>query len=105
MMGTVTTITAAGLKQLLDGDNPPLVIDIRDPYEWEEGYITERNIPIYELPAMIPELEAWKQKTIVFYCKEGDRSDIARLLLEEAGFEKVLSLEGGYLAWQALETA
>ena len=74
-MNRVTTITAAGLKQQLEGANPPLVIDIRDPFEWEEGYITERNIPLYEIPAMISDLEPWKQKIIVLYCKEGDRSE------------------------------
>ena len=89
----------------MESDNPPLVIDVRDPYEWEEGYITERNIPIYELPALIPDLVGWKNKTIVLYCKEGDRSGMARLILDEAGFEMVLSLEGGYLAWKALETS
>lgn len=104
-MNRVTTITAAGLKQQLEGSNPPLVIDIRDPFEWEEGYITERNIPLHEIPAMISDLEPWKQKTIVLYCKEGDRSDTARLVLEQYGFEQVLSLEGGYLAWKELETA
>jgi rhodanese-related sulfurtransferase len=47
----------------------------------------------------LEDLEEWKDKQIVVYCRSGKRSGLATMMLGQAGFEQVLNLEGGMLKW------
>ncbi len=80
-------------------DNPNLVlIDVRDPFEWEICRLPgARLIPEPELPARLGELD--KGDDIVLYCRTGVRSCRALRVLQDAGFRKLRSLEGGIHGW------
>jgi len=48
----------------------------------------------------VDELEAFKEEELVVYCRSGNRSGQACLLLETMGFKNAKNLAGGMLNWQ-----
>ena len=91
-------ITPAVLAQALDGANPPLVLDVREPWEFAVGHIRgSLLLPLGELPARLSEVPA--EREVVTVCHHGMRSATARDLLQRAGYAHVMSLMGGIDAW------
>jgi adenylyltransferase/sulfurtransferase len=92
------SIEPVALKQRMNGVNSIVLLDVREPAEWDfnriEGAI---HIPIAELAARLVELP--RDRPIVCYCKVGGRSARATRLLLGNGFEDVFNLSGGILAW------
>jgi len=97
-LGTVPVISPGALKAELDSDDPPLLIDVRDPEEWEISHIEgARLIPRAQLPEKVDDLT--RAREIVLYCRSGKRSALATQLLLDLGFSHVKSLAGGINAW------
>ncbi|MGA8275020.1 MAG: molybdopterin-synthase adenylyltransferase MoeB [Thermoplasmata archaeon] len=97
-LGTVPVISPEALKAELDSDDPPLLIDVRDPEEWEISHIEgARLIPRAQLPEKVDDLT--RAREIVLYCRSGKRSALATQLLLDLGFSHVKSLAGGINAW------
>ena len=100
---TEKDITAKQLKKLLDTNSELLfLLDVREPDEYADWNIEgSQNIPLGELTsslAMIP-----NDRKIITLCPHGNRSKIAKFILEPYGYD-VQSLEGGMKAWStALE--
>lgn len=92
-------VTAAHLRTVLAGDNPPVVVDVRTCGEREaNGFIeTALHIPLSELPARSGELPA--DQPLVLHCAGGHRSSIAASLLRHRGFTDISDILGGYAAW------
>lgn len=86
-------------KKKLEGENPPFLLDVREPFEHEFANIEGQVIPLGELPDRISELESHKNDEIIVYCRSGSRSAEACRLLESSGFSNVKNLSGGILAW------
>ena len=87
-------------KRLEDGEDIRL-LDVREPYEYEEGHIENSVlIPVGELTERMEEIDEWKDETIVAYCRTGQRSAMAQQLLQSNGFEEVFNLDGGIEAWE-----
>src|SRR5262249_51785969 len=77
-----------------------LMLDVREPFEWEIAHIEgARLIPLGELPGRLREIDG--HADIVAYCHRGTRSRRAAELLRAAGFSKVRNLTGGIDAWSA----
>lgn len=94
----VPTIEARELKAKRDRKEPFVLVDVREPYEYEICRIPgSRLIPLGELPARLSELDS--ADDIVLQCKTGARSARALHILQEAGFKKLSNLEGGITAW------
>lgn len=96
----VPAITATELKVRLDRGDPIGIVDVREPHEWEIGNLGPqgaRLIPLGDLPARMNELDTADE--LVLMCRSGKRSAKALLQLQEAGFRKLLNLDGGILAW------
>lgn len=90
-------IEPADLKKRLE-KNPPILIDVREPHEWEIGRIEgAKLIPLGELPQRMNELNSAEE--IVLYCKVGGRSMKALQLLNKSGFKRLKNLRGGINAW------
>jgi sulfur-carrier protein adenylyltransferase/sulfurtransferase len=86
------------LAERIRGAAPPLLIDVREPFELEIARIEgSQHVALGELRARMPELP--RSREIVVYCRTDQRSARARRLLLEAGFERVGVLRGGILAW------
>lgn len=78
-----------------------LMLDVREDNEWAVGHIPNaRHIRLGELSSRLPELEKYKDKPIVVYCRSGNRSARACALLKKAGFANPNNLAGGILAWE-----
>jgi len=94
----VPTITALDLKQKFDRRDKFVLVDVREPFEYEITHIPgSKLIPLGELPARLSELDS--ADDIVLQCKSGGRSAKALRILQEAGFRKLSNLEGGITAW------
>jgi rhodanese-related sulfurtransferase len=80
---------------------PPLVVDVREPWEFALCSIeASRLIPLGELEARQSELP--RDRPLVMVCHTGRRSQYAATLLAQAGFADVHNLAGGVEGW-ALE--
>src|SRR2546426_485100 len=91
-------ITAAELKAEWDRNPDLLVIDVREPHEYEIAHIDGSVlIPLGELPDRLSELDGHRE--VVTHCHHGARSLKALEILKAAGFSKVRSLRGGIDAW------
>lgn len=78
------------------------VVDVRSAEEFAAGHLRDaKNIPLADLATRIGELEKSKGRSVVVVCQTGARSDKAVRQLAAAGFDDVVSLDGGLTAWQA----
>ncbi|MGB7211396.1 MAG: molybdopterin-synthase adenylyltransferase MoeB [Gemmatimonadales bacterium] len=91
-------ITSVELSAALAGDAPPLLVDVREDWEWAVGHLDgSLHLPLGELPGRMHELDT--RRDIVTICHRGVRSVRAKELLHAAGFAHVRSLAGGIAAW------
>ncbi len=95
-------ITVQELKRKLDANEDLFLLDVREQLENQEFNIGGQLIPLGDIPAHISELEPYKQKEIVVYCRSGIRSGLAQQLLMQAGFDDVKNLQGGVVEWRAV---
>ncbi|MFE1308530.1 rhodanese-like domain-containing protein [Streptomyces sp. NPDC058755] len=99
-MRQASRLTADELRRLLDGDAPPLVLDVRNTAEREEGFIDgSLHLPLAELARRVDEIPVGRP--VVVHCAGGHRSSIAASQLRHRGRTDVSDLLGGYGAWLA----
>ncbi|MGD2045336.1 MAG: rhodanese-like domain-containing protein [Gemmatimonadota bacterium] len=99
--GEVPEITVLELKERLDADNAPVLVDVREYYEADIADLPEvgqLRIPMAELMDRMDEMD--KESELVLYCRSGARSDRAVRHLLRHGYTKVSNLKGGMLAWR-----
>ena len=90
--------TVEELKTRLDRRESFLLLDVREPQEFEICRIPGSVlIPLGDLPSRLSELEG--RDDMIVHCKSGVRSGKAVRLLREAGYSKARNLKGGILAW------
>ena len=78
------------------------IVDVRGADEFAKGHLRDaKNIPLADLAARIGELEKSKSRSVVVVCQTGARADKAARQLAAAGFDDVVSLDGGLTARQA----
>ena len=97
------SLTAEQVRTLLARHPEALVLDVRNPDEWNDalGHIeTARQIPLPELASRLAEIEAFTDKPVITVCTVGARSARAADLLARAGFREVYNLSGGMQAWR-----
>ena len=91
-------VTALELKASIDRGEKVVLVDMREPYEYELCHLEgARLLPLGQLPGRMDELD--KAEEIVVYCHVGVRSTQAVSLLRRAGFSNVRNLQGGIDAW------
>ncbi len=95
------TITVQELKKRLDAGENIHLVDVREPYENAEFNIGGVLLPVGEIRNMQTDtIDNWKDDEVILYCRSGNRSGQATLILEQLGFQNVKNLVGGMLAWQ-----
>ena len=95
-----TEIRAQELHRRLLNDEDLLLLDVREPPEWEIAHIKGAElIPVGELPLRWQEIAEFKDRPVVTYCHKGMRSLRALKHLRGVGFTNVKSLYGGVDAW------
>ncbi len=94
--------TPAQVKDALSQKKDDLVlIDVREKYEWDEGYIPgAKHVPRGFLELRIEEAVPDKAQQVVLYCAGGTRSLIAGSTLQQMGYDNVISMAGGFGQWK-----
>lgn len=78
-----------------------LVLDVREDSEYKQGHLANAvHIPLGQLGNRLKDLEKYRDRTVVAYCRTGSRSNSAASLLRRQGFNSVFNLAGGIVAWQ-----
>ncbi len=91
-------ITVEELKQELDQGQQVVLLDVREPMEWEIAHLDRAVLmPVAQVPGRVNELSTADE--IVVYCKTGVRSGRITNFLRELGFRKVKNLVGGIDDW------
>jgi adenylyltransferase/sulfurtransferase len=94
----IPEITVTELKKKIDGKEKFVLVDVREPNEFEIGRIPgSKLIPLGEVAARANELDT--ADDIVLHCKMGGRSAKALNVLKSLGFKKLKNLKGGITAW------
>jgi molybdopterin/thiamine biosynthesis adenylyltransferase/rhodanese-related sulfurtransferase len=95
---TVPVISVQDLKRKLEENASILVVDVREPFEYEIARIEgSKLVPLNELSSRLDELD--RSYEIIALCKSGVRSEYAVQLLQAAGYAQSFNLEGGIDAW------
>jgi molybdopterin/thiamine biosynthesis adenylyltransferase/rhodanese-related sulfurtransferase len=88
-------------KARAEASEPPVVVDIRERDEYEQGYIPKAHwIPRGFLEIKVEDLVPERDREIILYCAGGTRSALAARSLGELGYSKVSSMAGGFRAWK-----
>lgn len=95
----LSAITAQQLRIMIAENKPIVILDVRQPDEYNAGHILGSIlIPLDTLEERSQELA--KDKEIVAYCRSGKRSAQAVTILRALGYSNAVSLQGGFQAWQ-----
>ena len=95
------TITAEEVKARIEAGEKLNIVDVREPHENTEFNIGGTLVPLGKIQTMqLDELEEHKDDELIVYCRSGNRSGQACLILEMAGFTNVKNLAGGMLNWR-----
>jgi rhodanese-related sulfurtransferase len=93
-------ITPTELKKKLDAGEKLLLIDVREPWEYQTCRIEgARLIPMRTIPANLQSLDV--EEPVICYCHHGMRSLDVAVWLQKQGVESARSLTGGIEKWSA----
>ena len=94
-------INAEEVKTRRDAGEELHLVDVREPHENAEFNIGGTLLPLGKILSMQTEdIEDWKNQEVICYCRSGQRSMQACLMLETFGFTDVKNLTGGMLGWK-----
>ncbi|GJM45029.1 MAG: hypothetical protein DHS20C21_18710 [Gemmatimonadota bacterium] len=95
-------ITADSLLARSDTRASLLILDTRSHDEFRQGHVPGAIlIPHDQVARRTVEIMAWQNRDVVVYCRSGRRAEYAENQLREAGFTRLLHLEGDWRAWSA----
>lgn len=93
-------ISVEELKARLDAGETLHLLDVREPSEHAEFNIGGTLLPLGSIRNMETDaIDDWKDQEVICYCRSGNRSGQACMILESAGFTNVTNVSGGMLAW------
>jgi molybdopterin/thiamine biosynthesis adenylyltransferase/rhodanese-related sulfurtransferase len=96
----IAEVDAGGARELIDARDP-LIVDVREQDEWDEGHIPGAiHIPRGFLESRIERAAPDSARPVLLYCSAGNRSAFAAKTLAELGYEDVASLAGGFTDWK-----
>ena len=101
-MENYENVTPSELKSRLEAGEVPVLLDVREPWEFELARIEGSTlVPMSRLEERFTELDPDSETVVI--CHHGNRSAYVTQALERAGFEKVLNLEGGLDAYSFVD--
>jgi rhodanese-related sulfurtransferase len=91
-------IDPTALRDRLGSDDPPVVLDVREPWEIEIGALPGvLAIPLGDLTARVAEVP--RDRPVAVMCHHGGRSAQAAAWLRQRGFARIMNVAGGIDAW------
>lgn len=95
------TISVEALKEKIDSGEKINLVDVREPHEHSDFNIGGILLPLGQVQMLqIDAIEDLKNEEIYIYCRSGNRSGQACMMLETMGFANLTNVSGGMLAWQ-----
>ena len=92
-------ITAEEAKQIMDGEEGYIILDVRTQEEYDQGHIPGTiPIPDTEINAKAEEVLTDKEQLLLVYCRSGRRSKLAAEALVELGYTNIKEF-GGIIDW------
>jgi rhodanese-related sulfurtransferase len=101
-LASLDHLAAREVAKRLGAAAPPILLDVREPEEFtgELGHIQGALlVPLDALERRLPKLAGYVDRDVVVVCRAGARSASAGAILRRAGFQRVINLDGGMLAW------
>jgi rhodanese-related sulfurtransferase len=97
----VKQIDIDGYRTMREAGEPHVLVDVREDHEWAAGHAggavhLGKGIIERDIDAKVP----YKHTRLVLYCGGGYRSALAADNLQKMGYTDVISLDGGWKAWQ-----
>ena len=97
---TTQQVTIKDLKDAIDGGKEMVILDVREPNEYEVAHIPEAiNVPRGLLEFSIWTVVPNQEEKIFVYCKTGARAALATKLLNELGYKNAVAVNTGGVAW------
>ncbi|OJJ19547.1 rhodanese [marine bacterium AO1-C] len=97
-------ITVTEFKNKIENEADAVILDVRSEAELEEGSIPNHVMIDFMQPEFANKVaELAKDKTYLIYCRSGNRSGKTCAMMAQMGFSKLYNLEGGIMAWNALQ--
>jgi sulfur-carrier protein adenylyltransferase/sulfurtransferase len=97
----INEISTPELHARADEAQRPLLLDVREQDEWQEGHLPGAiHVPRGNLESRVEALVPDKSREIVVYCAGGSRSAFAAKSLGELGYDNVVSMAGGFADWK-----
>jgi rhodanese-related sulfurtransferase len=94
-------ITADEVKARMDAGEALNLLDVREPSEHAEFNIGGQLLPLGQIMHYeVEQIDSLKEKELICYCRSGNRSGQAAMILESMGFTNVKNLSGGMLTWR-----
>ena len=88
-------LIALVLAVVMSGNAYSVMIDVRTDEEWRAGYIEGAiHIPLSEIKKNIENYEISKDEEILLYCRSGNRSGRAKVILDELGYTNTTNIGG-----------
>jgi sulfur-carrier protein adenylyltransferase/sulfurtransferase len=95
----IKEITVQELKAKQDSGENIKLIDVREPFEFQDDNLGGVLIPMGEVPSRLDEIPQTGE--VVIHCKSGARSaSIVTFLQTQKGYTNVYNLKGGIMAWR-----
>jgi rhodanese-related sulfurtransferase len=99
----MTNISVQELRARIGAGDALNLVDVREPHENAEFNIGGLLLPLGKIQTLqIDEIDNLKDDELILYCRSGNRSTQACLMLESVGFKNIKNLAGGMLEWQAV---
>ena len=95
-------INAAEFIARINNGESVNLLDVREEIEYSTYNIGGVNLPLSVIPEHITRLPYNKTDEIVVICKIGMRSETARQILNDNGYNNARNLSGGLMALQKL---
>jgi rhodanese-related sulfurtransferase len=97
----MSDIDPSALAQRIERDDAPIIIDVREPWEYDLANIANSVlIPLSTLPSASNRLDHAAEYVVL--CHHGMRSEMAANWMRSQGFTRVLNLTGGIDAWSVV---
>lgn len=97
---TTKQVTIAELKAAIDAQRDMVILDVREPKEYDVAHIPEalnlpRGLLEFSIWALVPD----KDTLIFVYCKTGARAALSTKTLNEMGYKNAVAVDTGGAAW------
>lgn len=95
----VKSISPERARGIISREAGWILLDVREPSEYAGGHLAGSvHIPLFQTAGRAGELD--REKTLLVYCRCGNRSKLACRILAAKGFSEVYNVEGGIVRWE-----